>query len=186
MTSQADAIRAGLAVYGSARPLCVSEIGSQSCWLHASSPHMRNLYLSGPMGLASSVALGLALTRPDERVLAICGDGSLAMNLSSLVTIRNACPANLCLLVIVNDTYEFTASLPSPSASIDWVAAGAGLLGADACRPLEGTSPDFVLRAERPVMLVAKVGASDRPAPPIGLSPTEVRDTFRRALAAAG
>jgi len=57
-------------------------------------------------------------------------------------------------------------------------------LGADACRPLEGTAPDFVLRAERPVMLVAKVGASDRPAPPIGLSPVEVRDTFRRALAA--
>lgn len=184
MTSQADAIRAGLALYGAARPLCVSEIGSQSCWLHATSAHPRNLYLSGPMGLASSVALGIALTRPDERVLAICGDGSLAMNLSSLVTIRNARPANLCLLVIVNDAYEFTSSLPSPSMAIDWVAAGAGLLGADACRPLEGTPPDFVLRAARPVMLVAKVDASDRPAPPIGMSPIEVRDTFRRALAA--
>lgn len=184
MTSQADAIRAGLALYGAARPLCVSEIGSQSCWLHATSPHPRNLYLSGPMGLASSVALGIARTRPEERVLAICGDGSLAMNLSSLVTIRNARPANLCLLVIVNDTYEFTASLPSPSAAIDWVATGAGLLGADACRPLDGTPPDFVLRAARPVMLVAKVDASDRPAPPIGMSPIEVRDTFRRALAA--
>jgi len=183
MTSQADAIRAGLALYGAARPLCVSEIGSQSCWLHATSPHPRNLYLSGPMGHASSVALGIALTRPDERV-AICGDGSLAMNLSSLVTIRNARPANLCLLVIVNDAYEFTSSLPSPSMAIDWVAAGAGLLGADACRPLEGTPPDFVLRAARPVMLVAKVDASDRPAPPIGMSPIEVRDTFRRALAA--
>lgn len=182
--NQADAIRRGLALYGAARPLCVSEIGSQSCWLHAASPHARNLYLSGPMGLASSVALGLALTYPDERVLAICGDGSLAMNLSSLVTIRNARPANLCLLVIVNDTYEFTASLPSPSAAIDWVAAGTGLLGADACRPLEGTLPEFVLHAARPVMLVAKVVASDRPAPPIGLSPIEVRDTFRRALPA--
>jgi len=57
-------------------------------------------------------------------------------------------------------------------------------LGADACRPLEGTPPDFVLRAARSVMLVAKVAASDRPAPPIGMSPIEVRDTFRRAVAA--
>ena len=93
MTSQVDAILTALNLYGGTRPLCVADIGSQSCWLRECSPHGRNLYLSGPMGLASSVALGVALTRPSDSVLAVCGDGSLAMNLSSLVTICHARPA---------------------------------------------------------------------------------------------
>lgn len=184
MTSQTDAIRLALDLYGATRPLCVADIGSQSCWLRQCAPHERNLYLSGPMGLASSVALGVALTRPQDRVLAICGDGSLAMNFSSLVTIAHARPGNLCLLVIANDTYEFTASLPSPSAALDWVAAGAGILGAHACRPLAEADAAFVLGARGPLMLVAKVAKSEQPTPPLGLTPVAIRDSFRRALGA--
>jgi sulfopyruvate decarboxylase subunit beta len=134
------------------------------------------------MGLASSVALGVALSRPADSVLAICGDGSLAMNFSSLVTICHAKPRNLCLLVIVNDTYEYTASLPSPSSSLDWVSVGGAIFGKHACSVLEGANPEFVLGSTGPVMLVAKVAPSDRPAPALGLSPVEIRDTFRRSL----
>jgi sulfopyruvate decarboxylase subunit beta len=65
----------------------VSDIGSQTGWLKAASHDARNLYVSGPMGLATSVALGLAAVRPNEQVLAIAGDGALAMNLTSLATI---------------------------------------------------------------------------------------------------
>ena len=59
LPSQKDAIAAALALYP-ARPFAVSDIGSQSGWLRAGGHDARNLYVSGPMGLATSVALGLA------------------------------------------------------------------------------------------------------------------------------
>jgi Thiamine pyrophosphate enzyme, C-terminal TPP binding domain len=136
------------------------------------------------MGLASSVALGVALGRPAERVLAICGDGSLAMNFSSLVTIRHAAPANLCLLVIANNTYEYTASLPSPSSSLDWVSVGGSIFGEARCLPLAQAGADLLSGASGPMMLVANVERSSQAAPGLGLSPVEIRDTFRRAASA--
>jgi hypothetical protein len=86
LPSQKDAIAAAIALYPT-RPFAVSDIGSQTGWLKAASHDARNLYVSGPMGLATSVALGLAAVRPNEQVLAIAGDGALAMNLTSLATI---------------------------------------------------------------------------------------------------
>jgi len=72
-------------------------------------------YLShGAMGLASSHALGLALGRPDKRVIVLDGDGSLLMNLGSLVTIGEAAPPNLYHFVCENGTYEANGGHPIP------------------------------------------------------------------------
>ena len=78
--SQKDAIARALALYET-RPFAVADIGSQSAWLKRASHDARNLYVSGPMGLASSVALGVAACRPNQQVLAICGDGALAVQI---------------------------------------------------------------------------------------------------------
>ncbi len=123
LPSQRDAIAAALALYP-ARPFAVSDIGSQSGWLKAGGHDARNLYVSGPMGLATSVALGLAAVRPNEQVLAIAGDGALAMNLTSLATIAGAKPKNLSILLVDNRVYEFTASVPTPTRELDWLAIG--------------------------------------------------------------
>ncbi len=48
-------------------------------------PNPLNYLSHGAMGLASSHALGLALGRPDKRVIVLDGDGSLLMNLGTLV-----------------------------------------------------------------------------------------------------
>ena len=53
---------------------------------------MLNYFSIGAMGLGSSHGLGLALGRPNKRVLVLDGDGSLLMNLGSLVTIAAAAP----------------------------------------------------------------------------------------------
>jgi len=66
------------------------------------------------MGLASSHALGLALGRPDKRVIVLDGDGSLLMNLGSLVTIGAAAPPNLYHFVCENGTYEANGGHPIP------------------------------------------------------------------------
>lgn len=100
--------------------LIVSDIGSQSLWLKAAKDRPENLYLSGPMGMASSVALGVATAHKDRLVIAACGDGALAMNMSSLATISNTAPSNLIVVVMDNGVYEFTKSLPVPGLGVDW------------------------------------------------------------------
>jgi sulfopyruvate decarboxylase subunit beta len=72
-------------------------------------------YLShGAMGLASSHALGLALGRPNKRVIVLDGDGSLLMNLGTLVTTAEAAPKNLYHFVMENGTYEANGGHPIP------------------------------------------------------------------------
>ncbi len=77
-------------------------------------PHPLNYLAHGAMGLASSHGLGLALGRPDRRVIVLDGDGSLLMNLGSLVTIGAAAPPNLYHLVFENGTYEANGGHPIP------------------------------------------------------------------------
>ena len=77
-------------------------------------PHPLNYLSHGAMGLASSHALGLALGRPDKRVIVLDGDGSLLMNLGSLVTIGAEAPPNLYHFVCQNGTYEANGGHPIP------------------------------------------------------------------------
>ena len=100
--------------------LIVADIGSQSLWLKAAKDRPENLYLSGPMGMASSVALGVAASHKDRLVIAACGDGALGMNMSSLATISATAPKNLIVVVMDNGVYEFTKSLPVPGTGVDW------------------------------------------------------------------
>jgi thiamine pyrophosphate-dependent acetolactate synthase large subunit-like protein len=58
------------------------------------------------MGKASSIALGLALGRPDKKVFLFDGDGSLLMNMGNLVTIANMAPVNLIYFLIDNGCYR--------------------------------------------------------------------------------
>ncbi len=85
-------------------------------------------YLSiGAMGLDSSHGLGLALGRPDKRVIVLQGDGSLLMNLGSLVTIAAVAPKNLVHFVAQNDTYEANGSQPIPNPKVDFAGMARGV-----------------------------------------------------------
>jgi sulfopyruvate decarboxylase subunit beta len=78
-------------------------------------PSALNYTAHGAMGLASSHALGLALGRPDKRVIVLDGDGSLLMNLGTLVTSAEAAPKNLYHFVCENGTYEANGGHPTPN-----------------------------------------------------------------------
>jgi phosphonopyruvate decarboxylase len=77
-------------------------------------PHPLNYLAHGAMGLASSHALGLALGRPDKRVIVLDGDGSLLMNLGTLVTAAELAPRNFFHFVCENGTYEANGGHPIP------------------------------------------------------------------------
>ncbi len=83
-------------------------------------PRALNYLSIGAMGLGSSHGLGLALARPDRRVIVLQGDGSLLMNLGSLVTIGAAAPENLVHFVAHNDTYEANGGHPIPNPKVDF------------------------------------------------------------------
>src|ERR1700692_1468040 len=83
-------------------------------------PRALNYFSVGAMGLASSHGLGLALGRPDQRVLVLDGDGSLLMNLGSLVSIGAAAPTNLIHFVCHNGTYEANGGPPIPHPKVDF------------------------------------------------------------------
>ncbi len=79
-----------------------------------------NYFSSGAMGLASSHGLGLAIARPERRVIVLDGDGSLLMNLPTLVTIGRMAPRNLTHLVFRNGTYEANGGHPIPNPEVDF------------------------------------------------------------------
>ncbi len=70
---------------------------------------------SSVMGKGSSIALGIALARPDTKVIVFDGDGSLLMNLGTLATIANKKPKNLYHVVVENGMYATTGGQPIPA-----------------------------------------------------------------------
>jgi sulfopyruvate decarboxylase subunit beta len=68
------------------------------------------------MGQATSLGLGIALARPERTVVVCNGDGSMLMNLGSLVTITAQAPRNFVVIVFDNGVYEITGSQPTPAA----------------------------------------------------------------------
>jgi len=83
-------------------------------------PRALNYYSFGAMGLGSSCALGLALGQPGRRVIVLDGDGSLLMNLGTLVTIGAAAPKNLVHFLCRNGTYEANGGHPIPQQDVDF------------------------------------------------------------------
>jgi phosphonopyruvate decarboxylase len=87
-----EALRAIAAARGDA--LCVPTMTTAPAW-RTIAPDDLSVACVGFMGGASSLGLGLALARPDRRVLVFDGDGSLLMQLGSLATVAGAAPRNL-------------------------------------------------------------------------------------------
>jgi Thiamine pyrophosphate enzyme, C-terminal TPP binding domain len=87
--------------------------------------------MAGAMGGACMIGLGLALARPDKRVLVATGDGELLMNLGALATIAVLNPANLTILCVDNGHYGETGyqkSHTSLGVDLEKIAAGSGII----------------------------------------------------------
>ena len=82
------------------------------------------------MGMASSIALGVALARPDLRVVVLDGDGSILMNLGSLATeVHERRRATWCTSIWDNGGWEITGGQPAGSPfgiDLEAVARGCG------------------------------------------------------------
>jgi len=88
--------------------LVVAGLGSTSWDITAAGDSPLSFPIWGAMGQAAMIGLGLALARPERRVLVVTGDGEMLMGLGSLATIGVQRPANLTVVVIDNERYGET------------------------------------------------------------------------------
>ncbi len=151
-------------------------------------PSGLNYFSVGAMGQASSHALGLALGLPGQKVVVLDGDGSLLMNLASLVTIAEAAPRNLVHFVAENGCYEANGSHPIPGrdrvdfAGLARAAGYARVFEFDGLNRFAAELPD-VMSAPGPVFVTLKIVAGEAPALDYEwLHSEQVRQDFKDAI----
>ena len=81
--------------------------------------HSRDFLTVGSMGHASSIALGVALHRPQERVWCLDGDGALLMHMGAMAAIGQGRPRNLIHIVLNNAAHESVGGLPTAAGGLD-------------------------------------------------------------------
>jgi thiamine pyrophosphate-dependent acetolactate synthase large subunit-like protein len=149
-----------------------------------------SFYMIGSMGLASSIGLGIAMTKPTRRVVVFDGDGNVLMNMGTLATIAATTPRNFVHLCFDNGVHASTGGQRTISdrVALDDMARTAGYrwVGrADTADTLRAVVSD-ALFAEGPAFLlvrtVLETGAA--PGPRIPFTPVEMTARMRRALAA--
>ena len=128
--------------------------------------HRENFfYLQHAMGLASSIGLGIALHRPEERVVVLDGDGSVLMNLGTFATLARYAPKNLVHVVFDNGSLLSTGGFESHTTSgitdIAGVARAAGIARVAAADDeiAFGEAMIDAFEGEGPSVVVARVQA---------------------------
>jgi len=112
------------------RSVVVTIMGAVAAELQSIGHRPNFFYLQHAMGLASSVGLGIALSRPKLPVVVLDGDGSLLMNLGGLTTLARYRPRNLVHVVFDNESLLSVGGFPtatSTGSDLAAIAHGAGV-----------------------------------------------------------
>ena len=90
--------------------------------------HEHDFLTVGSMGHSSSIALGVALNKPDKKIWCVDGDGGAIMHLGAMATIGSCAPENLVHIVINNEAHESVGGQPTAAGKIDLceIAGGCG------------------------------------------------------------
>src|SRR5438309_5804723 len=110
--------------------IVVTIMGAVAAELQSIGHRPNFFYLQHAMGLASSMGLGIALTRPDRHVVVLDGDGSVLMNLGGLTTLARYRPRNLTHIVFDNESLLSVGGFPTATATgsdLAGLAAAAGV-----------------------------------------------------------
>jgi thiamine pyrophosphate-dependent acetolactate synthase large subunit-like protein len=146
----------------------VAGLGAPAWDLAAAGDDPRHVHLWGGMGGAFALGLGLAIARPERRVVVLTGDGEALMGLASLATIAATGAPNLALLVLDNRVYGETGGQPTATtAGVDLagIAAAAGFAGTLRLEAPErtGEALELLLAAPGPVLVQARIEPGPKP-----------------------
>ena len=84
--------------------------------------HKYDFLTVGSMGHSSSIALGVALNKPEKRIWCIDGDGAVLMHMGAMAVIGANKPKNLIHVVINNGAHETVGGMPTVAEQTDLVA----------------------------------------------------------------
>jgi len=167
--------------------IVVTIMGAVAAELQSIGHRPNFFYLQHAMGLASSMGLGIALTRPERQVVVFDGDGSILMNLGGLTTLARYRPRNLVHVVFDNESLLSVGGFPtatSTGSDIAAIASAAGIPRTATVRTLDEFTRAFddALGARDLTTIVAKVDAVGPAKFVTDLSLLENRFQFQRYL----
>jgi len=161
--------------------LVICNIGFPSRELYEINDRPENFYMIGSMGLASSIGFGLALTKPHKNIVVIDGDGSLLMNMGSLVTIFANNPSNLTWIVIDNGAYGSTGNQDTYAQKVDLVDI-AKSVGFKNSYDFNDINLNDIIRSDDVSFIVYKTEAGNSDAPIIDIDPITIKERFMKSI----
>ncbi|MFX1453674.1 MAG: sulfopyruvate decarboxylase subunit beta [Promethearchaeota archaeon] len=165
--------------------LIICNLGIPSKELYKIKDRPENFYMLGSMGLASSIAFGVAISKPDRKVWCIDGDGSILMNLGSLSTIANKNPENLTLIVIDNESYGSTGNQKthtSKNTKLDVIAKGSGFENIYVITEIDEIIPILENLESRSNFILIKTEPGNAEVENIPLHPVEIKERFMKSI----
>ena len=165
----------------------ITIMGAVAAELQAIGHRPNFFYLQHAMGLASSLGLGVALTRPELSVVVFDGDGSILMNLGGLTTLARYRPRNLVHVVFDNESLLSVGGFPtatSTGSDIAGMAKAAGIPRTATATTLDEFVRTFddALASRELTTIVAKVDAKGPAGFVTDLALLENRFEFQRWL----
>ncbi len=144
--------------------------------------------LGGAMGASTMIGLGLALARPDRKIVVFAGDGELLMNVGALATIGIRNPQNLRIVCVDNGHYGETGyqrSHTSRGVDLEKIAVGSGIKITRTIEKAEDLEAgrNLLREAMDTVFILLKVKPTDPPRIKRLLDPAVGRIRFRQAMA---
>jgi len=167
--------------------IVVTIMGAVAAELQSIGHRPNFFYLQHAMGLASSMGLGIALSKRDRQVIVFDGDGSVLMNLGGLTTLARYRPRNLVHVVFDNESLLSVGGFPTATATgsdLARIAAAAGVPRTATVATLDAfrSAFDDALAAGDLTTIVAKVEAVGPSGYVTDLSLLENRFQFQRYL----
>ena len=145
-----------------------------------------NFYMIGSMGVAPAIGLGVALAKPQKKVVVFDGDGNVLMGMGTLATVGAVKPKNFIHVVFDNEVYGSTGNQPTVSrvVRLDAVAKAAGYVNVERVLEREDLVYEFkdMLKKDGPSFLLVKVTEQSEDASRVLLELDEITRRFMKAI----
>jgi sulfopyruvate decarboxylase beta subunit len=146
-----------------------------------------NFYMLGSMGLSSAIGLGVALAKPNKKVLVLAGDGNLLMSLGTLTTIGKASPKNFIQIVLDNKCHESTGGQETASTNTDFslIAISTGFVQSKSVSSIDQLRDVLIsyLKMDGPSFVHVKISRERVNVPRLEAEPLEIKKRFTEELA---
>ncbi len=184
MQSRARAIAALLELLTDQPVIICNGFPSREAYKIADRP--THFYMIGSMGVAAAIGLGVALNKPNKKVIVFDGDGNVLMGMGTLATVGALKPKNFVHVVLDNEVYGSTGNQPTISnvVRLEQVAKAAGYAHVERVTEREDIVYEFkdMLKKDGPSMLLIKVTEQSEDAGRVMIEPPDVTQRFKKAI----